>query len=381
MNTVHHKYSFIHTETTVCIHWLLIAVCWLATKRTMVSLHIGSNVVIRKLHLPGTIVGQDEDNKNIWIVEYVVKGEKKVESFSRWQLRSSKPGDPILESVTASTSKNLSECSNLEDDDDDFPLPDVAEESSDDESLMSKSVHKQCEEYSRIPINNKAIPFGKGVLVVILKGSIPGIIIQAKGTKTWKVKYKEDGIVQTGTFKSKQMRRPRGKREYFSPKENNTTANENEAINITNDNGEESEDDSYYPDKEESDDSDDSDSDPDDDGEEYDRRTAHSYYDADTEDNNHNEGQAAFDEYEMRFAASLEPKDERYDRKVKEYEAKKKKLIDNNFTVTKRKAMKLMGVGTQVIERRREGRKGVIVGGEKAVWDIKYEDGTVESGV
>ena len=70
------------------------------------------------------------------------------------------------------------------------------------------------------PTNEKSIPFGKNVRVVITKGNIPGIIIGEKGPKTWEVKHKDtaQGIV-VGVFKSRQMRRPRDESEYFLDEE------------------------------------------------------------------------------------------------------------------------------------------------------------------
>ena len=66
----------------------------------------------------------------------------------------------------------------------------------------SVSVHKECEINGRKSTDNRRIPFGKHVFVVILQGGLLGIITKMKGIKMWEV-------VELGIFKSKQMRRPK----------------------------------------------------------------------------------------------------------------------------------------------------------------------------
>ena len=96
---------------------------------------------------------------------------------------------------------------------------------------------------------------------------------------------------------------------------------------------------------------------------------------------NEGEGEAQFSEYEMRFAASLEPKDDKYARKVKEYKVKLKELLEKKHTVTKKPSEKAMGVGSYVVERRNGGRKGIILSGSDKVWEVEFEDGTVETDI
>ena len=366
----------------------------------MVLLQIGSRVIIRKPNLPGTIVGKNKDDKNLWLVEYAKKKgeEKKSELFSRWHLRASKSGDPnfkesccsgsnevIVESETESSDSTKSK--NDEDEDSvNFPLPDCDDSESESELSLdekddkketftrSKSIYKQCKDHSQKPIDNGKVPFGKRVRVVILKGKRPGIIMKAKGPKLWEVKYKDLGIIKLGLFKSKQMRRPRDKSEYFFME-----TEKGDHVEDSNDDSEDndSEDDDSEDNDTDDDSDDDSDNDPNDEEEDIPPRAYQNQVDA--EDSN--EGQAAFDEYEMRFAVSLEPKDERYDRKVKEYQVKLKALLDEGFSIIKRKTMKSMGPNTRIIERRKGGRKGVIVGGAKGVWEIKFDDGTIEDNI
>lgn len=57
-------------------------------------------------------------------------------------------------------------------------------------------------------------------------------------------------------------------------------------------------------------------------------------------EDSHNEGKVELNEYEMRFAASLEPEGNRFDIQIKQCQAKLTELIDLNYSITKRASSK-----------------------------------------
>ena len=169
-------------------------------------LQLGSNVIITKGKIPGIIISRnDEDAK--WEVEFEKKNRTTSSGFyTRWQLRNSKAGDINFESkacekpiefinkrVANNIASNSDAAEKSEDEDVvDFPLPDYSSSSessslcSDDSNDSPKilSAHEQCKRNSKKPIDDRKVPFGKHVLVVILKGDCPGMITKAKGPKT-----------------------------------------------------------------------------------------------------------------------------------------------------------------------------------------------------
>ena len=353
-------------------------------------LQLGSNVIIRKGKIPGRIIGQNDECKNEWEVEFENKGTTISKFYSRWQLRNSKLGDENfksnqageVEKSTIASTKNrvtrnqkevrtpaandIGDDAEMSEDEErsivEFPLPDMDSSSdSDDDGSESFLEQKQCK---RNPIDDISVPFGKDVLIVILKGNHPGIITKAKGPKTWEVEFKNSitGRTEKAVFKSKQMRRPKDKKEYFlAPWD--AIDDTDESIDSGSDNEDETEDEE----------------DPNDDEEEHIPRSNLPIEGED--DEGHNEGQPELNEYEMRFAASLEPAGNRFDVLVTEYKAKVTELIDLNYSITKKPSSKKLGIGSAICERKSEGREGVIIGGMKGMWEIEFVDGTVEKNI
>ena len=373
---------------------------------------IGSTVIIRRGKIPGIIVGRNDNVKDEWEVEFEnKKGAKVLAFYNRWQLRNSKPGDknfkgtealaekPIQSSNKRSTRRNQkdsasasnNEGKDLEKSRDEeksiveFPLPDIesdtsssmSSKASDDDSNDSFSVFEQCKQNTKKPFDDRRVPFGKHVLVVILKGNHPGIITKTKGPKTWEVEYKDSitGSIKKEIFKSKQMRRPKDETEYFMAPVNaignqkNTAAKSPTTIGTI--------DCSSASDIE--DETEEEDVDPDEDGDE---EIPQWYLPIEGEDEGgHSEGQPELNEYEMRFAGSLEPEGNRFDVQIKEYQAKLNELIDSNYSITKKVSSSKLGIGTHICERKTGGREGVITSGSKGMWEIKFVDGTIESNI